>query len=77
MVADAGSPLEHSGHALQHIEDEAKRRKTEVKTLMITQRLTLHDKQNIVGHLDEECVKQCDSTRRRREDELQRFDWDH
>ena len=56
-VCQSCSFLEHSGHALEHIEDEARRQKTEVKTLMKTQRQNLQKKENIVGQLDEDCAK--------------------
>ena len=56
-VCQSCSSLEHSGHALEHIEDEARRQKTEVKTLMKTQRQNLQKKENIVGQLDEDCAK--------------------
>ena len=56
-VCQSCSSLEHSGHALEHIEDEAERQKTEVKTLMTSQKRTLQDKQNIVGQFDRECAE--------------------
>ena len=41
------SSLEHSGHALEHIEDGAKRQKNEIKTLIKTQRRNLQAKKGI------------------------------
>ena len=51
-VCQTCSSLEHSGHLLEHIEDEAMRQRTEVKTLMLLQRRNLQEKQNIVGQLE-------------------------
>ena len=49
--------LEHSGHALEHIEDEAERQKTVIRTLMETQTQNLQSKKNIASQLEETCVK--------------------
>ena len=49
--------LEHSGHALKHIEDEAERRKTEMKNIVETQRHNLQAKKNTVEQLDEDYAK--------------------
>ena len=51
------SSLEHSGHALELIEEEAERQKTVIRTLMKTQRQNLQLKKNIVSKLEESCVK--------------------
>ena len=56
-VCQTCSSLEHSGHALEHIEDEAKRQKTVIRTLLKTQRQNLQLKKNIVSQLEESCVK--------------------
>jgi len=56
-VCQTCSSLEHSGHALEHIEDEAKRQKIEVKTLLKIQRQNLEAKKNMGGQLDEDYVK--------------------
>ena len=56
-VCQSCSSVEHSGHALQHIEDEARRQKNEAKNLMKTQRQNLEKKEKIVGQLDEDCAK--------------------
>ena len=56
-VCQTCSSLEHSGHALEHIEDEAERQKTVIRTLMKTQRQNLQLKKNIVSKLEESCVK--------------------
>ena len=49
--------LEHSGHALEHIEDEAERQKTVIRTLMETRRQNLEAKKNIASQLEETSVK--------------------
>ena len=49
--------LQHSGHALKHIEDEAERRKTEMKNIVETQRQNLLAKKNTVKQLDEDYAK--------------------
>ena len=49
--------LKHSGHALEHIEDEAERRKTEMKNIVETQRQNLIAKKNTVKQLDEDYAK--------------------
>ena len=56
-VCQTCSSLEHSGHALEHIEDEAERQKTVIRTLMETQRQNLEAKKNIASELEETCVK--------------------
>ena len=49
--------LKHSGHALKHVEDEAERRKTEMKNIVETQRQNLLAKKNTVKQLDEDYAK--------------------
>ena len=49
--------MEHPGHALKHIEDEAERRKTEMKNIVETQRQNLLAKKNVVKQLDEDYAK--------------------
>ena len=49
--------LKHSGHALEHIEDEAERRKTEMKKIVETQRQNLIAKKNTVKQLDDDYAK--------------------
>ena len=49
--------LEHIGHALEHIEDEAERQKTKMKNVVKTQRQYLQAKKNSVRQLDEDCGK--------------------
>ena len=56
-VCQTCSSLKHSGHALEHIEDEAKRQKTVIRTLMETQRQNLQAKKNIASQLEETSVK--------------------
>ena len=49
--------LKHPGHGLEHIEDEADRRKTEMKNIVETQRQNLLAKKNAVKQLDEDYAK--------------------
>ena len=56
-VCQACINLKHSGHALEHIEDEAERRKTEMKNIVETQRQNLLAKKNAVKQLDEDYAK--------------------
>ena len=49
--------LIHSGHALEHIEDEAERQKIEMKSMIETQRRNLQAKMNAVSKLDQDYVK--------------------
>ena len=56
-VCQACINLKHSGHALEHIEDEAERRKTEMKNIVETQRQNLQAKKNTVKQLDEDYAK--------------------
>ena len=49
--------LSHSGHALEHIEDEAERQKIEMKSMIETQRRNLQAKMNAVNKLDQDYVK--------------------
>ena len=56
-VCQTCSSLEHSGHALEHIEDEAERQKTLIRTLMETQRQNLQAKKNFASQLEEKCIK--------------------
>ena len=56
-VCQTCSSLEHSGHALEHVEDEAERQKISIRTLMKTQKQNLQAKKNIASQLEETCVK--------------------
>ena len=56
-VCQACINLKHLSHALEHIEDEAERRKTEMKNIVETQRQNLLAKKNTVKQLDEDYVK--------------------
>ena len=56
-VCQACINLKHSGHALEHKEDEAERRKTEMKNIVETQRQNLQAKKNTVKQLDEDYRK--------------------
>ena len=49
--------LEHTGHALEHIEDEAERQKTEMQNVVQTQRQNLQAKKNSARQLDEDYAK--------------------
>ena len=49
--------LKHPGHGLEHIEEEAERRKTEMKNVVETQRQNLLTKKNAVKQLDEDYAK--------------------
>ena len=49
--------VDHSGHALEHIEDEAERQKIEMKSMIETQRRNLQAKQTAVSKLDEDYEK--------------------
>ena len=49
--------IDHPGHALEHIEDEAERQKIEVKSMIETQRRNLQAKLTAVSKLDEDYAK--------------------
>ena len=49
--------LKHPGHGLEHIEDEAERRKTEMKNIVEAQRENVLAKKNAVKQLDEDYAK--------------------
>ena len=57
VVCQACINLKDSGHALERIEDEAERQKTEIRTLMKTQRQNLQAKEGFASQLEEKCVK--------------------
>ena len=48
--------LSHSGHALEHIEDEAEGQKIEMKSMIETQKRNLQAKKDAVSKLDEDYV---------------------
>ena len=50
-------PLEHGGHTLSLIEEEAERQKIQTKSMIETQRNDLKAKENIIRQLDEDCAK--------------------
>ena len=59
--------LSHSGHALEHIEEEAERQKIEMKSMIETQRRNLQAKMNAVIKLDEDyarLIEQCEKVKR-------------
>ena len=49
--------MDHTGHALEHIEDEAERQKIEMKSMIETQRCNLQAKLTAVSKLDEDYAK--------------------
>jgi len=49
--------LSHSGHALEHIEDEAERQKSEIKSMIETEKRNLQAKLTAVSKLDEDYAK--------------------
>ena len=49
--------LDHGGHVLKLIEEEAEAKRLEMKAVIETQRQNLEAKMNIVTHLDEDCAK--------------------
>ena len=58
--------LSHSGHALEHIEDEAERQKIEMKSMIETQKRNLQAKMDAVNKLDEDYAKliqQCEEVK--------------
>ena len=52
----------HSGHALEHIEDEAERQKTEIKSVIEIQRRILQAKMDAVSELDEDYARLIQQT---------------
>jgi len=59
--------LSHSGHALEHIDDEAERQKIEMKSMIETQKRKLQAKMNAVSKLDEDYAKliqKCEEVKR-------------
>ena len=49
--------LDHGGHVLKLIEEEAETKRLEMKAVIETQRQNLETKINTVSHLDEDCAK--------------------
>ena len=49
--------LNHGGHVLKLIEEEAETKRLEIKSVIETQRQNLEAKMNIVSQLDEDCAK--------------------
>ena len=49
--------LDHNGHKLTLIEEEAENQRLEIKTVIETQRQNLHEKMNVVAQLDEDYAK--------------------
>ena len=49
--------VDHGGHSIKLIKEEAERQKTEMKSLIDNQRRNLQAKMNAVSQLDEDCAK--------------------
>jgi len=49
--------MDHPGHALEHIDDEAERQKIEMKSMIETQKRNLQAKLTAVSKLDEDYAK--------------------
>ena len=49
--------LDHGGHVLKLIEEEAETKRLEIKSVIETQRQNLEAKMNMVTHLDDDCAK--------------------
>ena len=49
--------LDHGGHVLKLIDEEAETKRLEIKSVIETQRQNLEAKMNIVSQLDEDCAK--------------------
>ena len=59
--------MDHPGHVLEHIEDEAERQKIEMKAMIETQRRNLQAKMDVVSKLDEDyarLIQQCEKVKR-------------
>ena len=59
--------IDHPGHALEHIEEEAERQKIEMKSMIETQRRNLQAKMNAVSKLDDDYTKliqHCEEVKR-------------
>ena len=59
--------MDHPGHALEHIEDEAQRQKIEIRSMIETQRRNLQAKMNAVSKLDENyanIIQRCKEVKR-------------
>ena len=64
--------LDHGGHILKLIEEEAERQKLEIKTVLQTQRQRLDAKLNVIAQLDEGCAKAIQQSETAKRD-VQRF----
>ena len=49
--------LDHGGHALKLIEEEAETKRLEIKSVIERQRQNLEAKVNMVSQLDKDCIK--------------------
>ena len=66
-VCQACVTLEHAGHDLEHIEDEAERQKAEMKDILKIHRQNLEMKKNVVRQLDEDrsqLIRQSEAVKR-------------
>ena len=64
--------LDHGGHVLKLIEEEAKKKALEIKSILQTQREGLDAKVNVITQLDEDCAKVIQQSEIARRD-VQRF----
>ena len=64
--------LDHGGHVLKLIEEEAKSQKLEINTVLQTQRGELNAKLNVIVQLDEDCAKLIQQSETAKRD-VQRF----
>ena len=54
--------MDHPGHALEHIEEEAERQKTEMKSMIETQERKLQAKMAAVNKRDEDYIHGAGAT---------------
>ena len=64
--------LDHGGHVLKFIDEEAKNKALEIKSILQTQREGLDAKLNVIAQLDEDCAKLIQQSEIARRD-VQRF----
>ena len=64
--------LDHGGHVLKLIDEEAKNKALEIKSILQTQREALDAKLNVIAQLDEDCAKVIQQSEIARRD-VQRF----
>lgn len=49
--------MDHVGHAMVHIDEEAERRKIEIESLIKAQKCSLRENMNTIAKIDEECAQ--------------------